>query len=242
MKLMKKWLFPILTCLIIVGAAVLPPYISQVKDSEQFGRIHAEELNMDTLPIREPPDLLKRLELYARWRTPAETIPSVQNPEMNVGLTEQALEYLVQTDVIPGHLLWDSVEQADAKRILLWNPTDSMGSQTPIEFWRVKVYLGDRSLSMDLDSETGLPLFLNLYDPDMAQWLNYKDPNTLPDLAKCYFDLLEVEADLVEGDIPLDSAPWERQFLIKGTDICYRFSFNATVLTIDLDQNWTSDG
>lgn len=237
MKLVKKWLFPILTCLIIVGAAVLPPYISQVRDNKQFGQIHAEELNADILSAREPPDLLERLELYARWCTPTETIPSFQNPETDVDLAEQALERMVQANVIPSHLLWDSVEQADATRLLLWNPTDSIGSQTPIEFWRVKVYLGDRSLSMDLDGESGLPLHLNLYDPNIAQWLDYKEPDTLPNLAECYFDLLGLEADLVGGDVPLDSAPWERQFFIKGTDMCYRFAFNATVLTIDLDQN-----
>lgn len=240
MKLVKKYLFPILTCLIVAGAAVLPPYISQVRDNKQFGQIHAEELNTDILSIREPPDLLERLELYARWCTPAETIPSFQNPETDVDLAEQALERLVQANVIPGHLFWDSVEQADATRLLLWNPTDSMGSQTPIEFWRVKVYLGDRSLSMDLDSESGLPLHLNLYDPNIAQWLQYKDPDALPDLAQCYFDLLGLEANLVDAGAVSETAPWERQFTVEGTDLCYRVAFNGTTLDISVDQSGTS--
>lgn len=184
MKLIKKWLFPILTCLIIVGAAVLPPYISQVRDSKQFGQIHAEELNADILSAREPPDLLERLELYARWCTPTETIPSFQNPETDVDLAEQALERLVQAGVIPGHLLWDSVEQADATRLLLWNPTDSMGNQTPIEFWRVKVYLGDRSLSMDLDGEA---------------WSNFPVSPAIRSLARLLFRPAQPEQFLLRG-------------------------------------------
>ena len=239
MKLVKKWLFPILTCLIVMGAAVLPPYISQLRDEGQFGQIHAEELAADVLPVQEPLDLLERLKLYARWYTNSEIIPSFQIPEMDVDLATQTLEHLAQAGVIPRYLLRDSVEQAYANCILLWNPTDSMGNQTPIKFWRVKVYLGDRSLSMDLDGESGLPLYLNLYDPNMAQWLKYKDPETLPNLAECYFDLLEIEADPEQEDISSDSVPWERQFLIERTDICYRVAFNATVLTIALNQNGT---
>lgn len=240
MKLVKKWLFPILTCLIVAGAAVLPPYISQVKDEQQFGQVHSSELNVDALPVREPPDLLDRLELYARWCTPTEAIPSSQTSEMDVDLAEQALERLVQAGVIPGYLLRDSVEQAFVNCILLWNPTDSMGNQTPIKFWRVKAYLGDRSLSMDLDSESGLPLHLNLYDPNIAQWLQYKDPDTLPDLAQCYFDLLGLEANLVDAGVVSETVPWERQFTVEGTDLCYRVAFNATTLDISADQSGTS--
>lgn len=240
MKLARKWLFPILTCLIVAGAAVLPPYISQVKDSQQFEQVHSSELNADALPVREAWDLLDRLELYARWYTNAEIIPSFQTPEMDVDLAAQTLEHLVQADVIPGHLLWDPVEQADAKRILLWNPTNSMGIQTPIEFWRVKVYLGDRSLSMDLDGESGLPLHLNLYDPNMAQWLKYKDPGTLPALAECYFDLLGLETHLVEAGVKPETAPWERQFTVEGTELCYRVAFSGTTLDIRLGQSGTN--
>ena len=237
MKLVKKWLFPILTCLIVAGAAVLPPYISQVKDGKQFGQVHSSELNADALPVREAWDLLDRLGLYACWYTNSEIIPSFQTPEIDVDLAAQTLEYLVQADVIPGHLLWDPMEQADTKRILLWNPTNSMGNQTPVEFWRVKVYLGNRSLSMDLDGESGLPLHLNLYDPDIAQWLQYKDPAALLELAQCYFDLLGLEASLAEVNPMPGTAPWERRFAVEETELCYRVAFNGTTLDIGLDQS-----
>lgn len=237
MKLVKKWLFPILTCLIVAGAAVLPPHISQVKDGQQFGQIHSSELNADALPVREAWDLLDRLGLYACWYTNSEIIPSFQTPEADVDLAEQTLERLVLANVIPGHLLWDSVEQADAKRILLWNPTASMGSQTPVEFWRIKAYLGNRSVSMDLDGESGLPLHLNLYDPNMAQWLQYKDPAALLDLAQDYFDLLGLEVNLIETGVVSETAPWERKFTVERAELCYRVAFNGTTLDIGLNQS-----
>ena len=65
MKLIKKWLLPVLTCLIVAGAAVLPPYISQARDDRQFGQVHAEELDAVPLPVYEPPTLMDRIKLYA---------------------------------------------------------------------------------------------------------------------------------------------------------------------------------
>ena len=239
MKLVKKWLFPILTCLIVAGAAVLPPYISQVKDGKQFGQVHSSELNADALPVREAWDLLDRLGLYACWYTNSEIIPSFQTPQADVDLAEQTLERLVLANVIPGHLLWDSVEQVGAERILLWSATNSVGSQTPVEFWRIKAYLGNRSVSMDLDGESSLPLHLNLYDPDIAQWLQYKDPAALLELAQSYFDLLGLEASLAEVNPMPGTAPWERRFAVEGTELCYRVAFNGTTLDIGLDQSGT---
>ena len=245
MKLVKKWLFPILTCLIVMGAAVLPPYISQIKDNRQFAQIHTSELNADALPVWEGRNLLERLELYARWSTDhSEIIPSFQTvPDSeeaeNVELAEQtlnqALDHLTQAGVIPAYLLEFPLEHTGITRILLWNPADSMSSQEPLEFWSVTAEFGEDSLWIMVDSESGLPLDLNLYDPNMARWLFYKDPNTLPDLAERFFGLLDLEAEMVETDIPSDAAPWERHFDIKGAEIQYGFFFNATMLDIRLE-------
>ena len=240
MKRFKKWLFPILTCLIVAGAAVLPPYLSQLRDAGQFGQIHVEGLAADALPVREPLDLLGRLKLYARWHDPLEAIPSFQTPameEMDSELAQQALEELARAGVIPEHLLENALEQSDVNRILLWDPIDGIGRQEPVEFWRVTAAFGNGSVWMHLDSESGLPLCLGLYDPNMARWLHYKEPDTLPNLAGCYFDLLGLEARLVETDPISDAAPWSRKFLIEGTDLCYHVSFNATTLAIDLEQD-----
>ena len=243
MKLVKKWLFPILTGLIVIGAAVLPPYISQVKDNRQFAQIHTSELNADALPVWEGRNLLERFELYARWSTDhSEIIPSFQtvladeeseNVELAEQVLTQALNCLAQAGVLPAYLLEFPLEPTSIYRILLWNPANSMSSQEPVEFWRVTADFGNGSLWMTVDSESGLPMTLSLSDPNMAQWLLYKDPNTLLNMAERYFDLLNLEAWLVETDISSDTAPWERYFVIEGTEVQYGFVFNATLLSID---------
>ena len=242
MKLVKKWLFPILTCLIVVGAAVLPPYISQIKDNRQFTQIHISELNADALPVWEGRNLLERFELYARWDTDrSEIIPSFQttltneeseNMELAEQVLNQALNHLTQAGVIPAYLFESPLKPTNIRRTLLWDPADSMSSQEAVEFWRVTADFGNGSLWMTIDSESGLPLILSLSDPNMAQWLQYKDPDTLPNMAERYFDLLDLEFESVETDIPSDAAPWERYFVIDGTDVQYGFIFNATLLTI----------
>ena len=246
MKLVKKWLFPILTCLTVMGAAVLPPYISQVKDGRQFAQIHILELDADALPVWEGRNLLERLELYARWSTDhSEVIPSFQtmpfseetaDMELAVQVLNQALNRLTQADVIPAHLLELPLEPASIYRVLLWDPADSIGGQEPVEFWEMSADWGKGSLVMIVDGESGLPLRLSLFDPNMARWLQYKDPDTLPNMAERYFDLLELVAEPVETGLPPDAAPWERDFVIEGTEIRYSFSFNATLLSIHLER------
>ena len=84
---------------------------------------------------------------------------------------------------------------------------------------------------------SGLPLVLNSYDPNMAQWLSDKAPDTLPNLAERFFDLLDLEAEMVETDIPLDAAAWDWDFVIEGTEIRYWVAFSspdATMLDISL--------
>lgn len=240
MKLVKKWLFPVLTCLIVMGAAILPPYISQVKDNRQFAQIHTSELNADALPVWEGWNLLERLELYARWHTDhSEIIPSFQtvpdgeepeNVELAVRVLEQALNYLTQAGIIPDYLFDFPLEHPNITRILLWDP-DSIGSREPMVFWEVWADLGEGDLYVIVDSESGLPLTLNLFDPNMAQ-LSYKNPGILPNLAEQYFDLFGLKAEMVETDLPSDTDPWQRYFVIEGTEI--QFCFASTYSMLDI--------
>lgn len=247
MKLVKKWLFPILTCLIVAGAVVLPPYISYIRDERQFfGQIHTSELDAEALPVWESRNLLERMKLYARWSTDQsgdrEIIPSLQtvlaneeseNMELAEQILNRALDYLTQAGVLPAYLFEFPFENTVINRVLLWDP-DSMNSHNSAEYWSVTADFGDRHLWIIIDSESGLPLKFSLFDPDMAQWLQYKDPDTLPNMAERYFDLLDLYVEMEETDIPSDASPWERNFYIRGTEIEYWFVFNATMLDIRL--------
>ena len=243
MKLVKKWLFPILTCLIVAGAVVLPPYISHIRDNRQFfGQIHTSELDAEALPVREGRGLLERLELYARWSTaPTEIIPSFQTGREPVEveladaeLVERALNYLTHAGVLPAYLFEFPLESPNITRILLWDPADRISGRNSIEYCSVVAGWGKGSLWIVIDSESGLPLKLSLTDYNMAQWLEYQDPNTLPALAEQYFELLGLKAQVFETILPSDTAPWEYGFVIEGTEIEYWFVFNATVLDIRL--------
>ena len=243
MKLIKKWLLPILTCLIVIGAAVLPPYISQVKDDRQFAQIHTSELNADALPVWEGWDLLERLELFARWHTNhSEIIPSFQtvpdgeeaeNVELAALTLSRALDCLIQAVILPDYLLKFPLEHPNITRVLLWDP-DSIGSREPMVFWEVWGDLGESSLYMIVDSESGLPLVLNVFEPNMGQWLSYKDPGTLPNLAQRYFDLFGLKSEPAETDLPSDTDPWQRYFVIEGTEIQFCFTFTYSMLDVRL--------
>ena len=250
MKLVKKWLFPILTCLTVAGAVVLPPYISHIRDNRQFfGQIHTSELDAEALPVWEGRDLLERLELYARWSTDQvgyrEIIPSFQstlfteNPadaELAEQVLDQALDYLTWAGVLPAYLFEFPPEHIGMTRVLLWDP-DSMSGRNSAEYWSATADFGENChVWIVIDGESGLPLTLSLSDPNMAQWLVYQDPNTLPDLAERFFDLLDLYVEMEETDIPSDASPWERYFYIKGTAIRYRVSFNATILDISFEE------
>ena len=91
---------------------------------------------------------------------------------------------------------------------------------------------GKGHLWVVIDRESGLPLKLSLTDYNMAQWLEYKDPNTLPDMAERFFDLLGLKTQMFEAILPSDTAPWEYGFVIEGTEIEYWIVFNATMLDI----------
>ncbi len=246
MRLAKKWLFPLLTCLVVLGSVALPRRISEARDAKQLGQIHTEDLAEEDLPVYEPPSLMDRLELYARWCTPSETIPSFQSPAILYdedpgqceNLVRQALERLAQAEVIPSHFLSSTLTITSLNRILLWDPAVSAGRQEPMEFWSVMADLGDGSFWMRLDGESGLPLTWSLYDPNMARWLPYKDPQALPSLAERYFALLDLEA--AEVGASGDTALWERHFSTADTGITYEISFNATMLNIQV--TWDTTG
>ena len=242
---LSKYLFPILTCLIVAGAVVLPPYISHIRDERQFyDQIHTSELNADALPVWESRNLLERMKLYARWETDRSAIiPSLQtvladeeseNMELAEQILNRALDYMIQAGVLPADLFEFPFENTVIKRVLLWD-TDSMNSRNSAEYWSLEADFGDPHLWIIIDSESGLPLKFSLSDYNMAQWLVYQDPDTLPDLAERFFDLLDLYVEMEETDIPSDASPWERYFCIRGTAIRYRVFFNATILDISFE-------
>ena len=65
-KVVRRWLLPILTCLIAAAAAVLPPHLSRARDAGLLDGIHTEEAAGDSLSPEET-TLSERIGLLARW-------------------------------------------------------------------------------------------------------------------------------------------------------------------------------
>lgn len=253
MKFGKKWLFPVLTCLIAAGAAVLPAHISQIRDAKQFGQVHAETLEADSLPVREAPTLLDRMELFANQYSSARPILSSSTGGYADSLTrrEQALalrDLLVERDIVPG-LFFDkytgatdeAYEFCSIQRLLLWDPAGEQEIREPSCYyqlaWTDYETYHNKSLSVDVDAETGLPIQVIIWDTNIAQWFPYTR-EALADKAEHYFQMMgwTVGVDV----FPMDPLELENKFLqlcfaIPGTDLYYWITHGPTTLHISLE-------
>lgn len=259
MKLVKKWLFPVLTCLLVAGAALLPQGVSEARDAKQFGAVHAETMAADRLPVQdqEPPSLTDRIDLYLRWLGLQEAIPSFRTP---ASISEQeaaemagvVLDMLISGQVLSEQVLMDE-ETGDLRRlevtycyyILIWDPEKGAAQQEPHAIWELSADLGSSSgsLWMTLDAETGLPLYIQLYDPNMDQWLSPKDPGALPTAAENFFDLLGLEGDpVILSTLDNGSGIGQCVYRVKGTDFYYRFDHTGMMLNISPEpERWAAN-
>lgn len=248
MKLVKKWLFPALTCLIVAGAAALPPRISQARDARQFGQVHTEELAADSLPAYEPPSLADRLELYAYRFSKEHPVLSFedtfyfeQHPQEKEELMQSVEDMLVEAGVIPKWAFEeDPFTELTARSLLLWDPAEDSSVQKPATFywltWENHDKLHNKIFVVYTDGETDLPIDIYIHDTNISQWLPY-EAEPLRELAGRYFELLGMDVREVDADRPYE--PWHT-FYYELTDTAVRYSVHRqpTSVTIELDTNW----
>lgn len=247
MKLVRKWLFPALTYLIVAGAVVMPPYFSQLRDARQLGQVHAETLEAEALPAYEPPTLLERIELYASRYSREHPILfssdyySDQPAEEELAQSVQNL--LTGAGVLPEWIFREEpFEHTEITRCLLWDPT-GVALQKPIAFWEISwSYYSNKShiksLRVTADAETGLPIKLYVSDTNMSQWLPYQRDD-LRALAERFFELLEMDAREIDLQGPGFAPPsLNLSYAIAGTGMNYFVSRTPVDLEIQLDINW----
>ena len=173
MKQVKKWLFPVLTALIVAGAAVLPPGISQVRDARQFGQVHTEPLDASALPAYEPPGLLDRLALYAGQGSEEHPILSYNAPIYadDPRREEQmwaAWETLINGELVPGNFFEEEPYDCIVSRTLLWDPAASDSWQEPSAFVGILVEFHAKdgayykNMQVRVDEESGLPVEVHI--------------------------------------------------------------------------------
>lgn len=246
MKLIRKWLFPVLTCLLVAGAALLPQYVSQTRDQRQFGQVHAEELSADALPIYESLNLTDRIMLYCEYSTYQIPILSFRDgsyfydaPQEKEALKQSVQDQLTQANLLPAWFFEEApLPNLQIERILLWDPEEEGPWQEPSVFFRLLWSNNDKShgkhLAVITDAETGLPIRVSVFDTNMSQWLPY-DLDHLRIWAERYFDLMGWEAQ--ETSNP--SEVWEGLgYLLTGTAIQYGADRQPTTVTVEPDFNW----
>lgn len=251
MNPIKKWLFPVLTALIVAGAAVLPPRISQLRDARQLGQVHAEALEADSLPAVSSSTLLDRIILYADQSSSTHPVLSSrvfggwgkENPfQEQEPLLQATRELLTGAGVLPEYFFEEKpLERQVEARLLLWDPAASDTFQEPAVFWGLDweyfTELHSRSLKVYLDAETGLPIYLCVYDTNMSQWLAY-DGDRLRELAERYFGLLGLEVRQADLGWEPSVIQMELRYDVAGSDMRFFVIRAPTTLTIEPDSNW----
>ncbi len=254
MKLVRKWLFPALTCLIVLGAAALPPYLSQLRDARQFDQVHTEALEADGLPVAQPPTLLDRMELFANHQySPGDSILSSNTGTYtdSSSKAEQALalrRLLTGQGIIPEFFFEEytgstdeAFEYCGIQRLLLWDPAGEQGVREPFRYylfaWNDYETYHSKSLSVDVDAETGLPIQVLVYDTDIAQWCPYSR-DALDGAAFRFFEMMgwTVWEDVVPMEPPEpENKFFQLCFAIPDTDLYYWFTHGPTTLNITLN-------
>lgn len=252
MKLMKRWLFPVLTCLIVAGAAVLPRHVSEVRDARQFGQIHAEGLAADGLPVYDPPSLIDRLTLYSHRGYAAHPVLSFEDnfyfedfPQKRDELMQSVEDMLIEAGLIPEWVFREEpFTSLSASRLLLLDPAEGSSIQEPTAFyilsWANYDKRHNKHLTVHLDAESGLPVYFNIFDTNISQWLPYQ-VEPLRALAGRFFDLLGMEAqELGSGGA---AEVWHAfGYALTGTEVRYDVTRAPTAVTIDVDRNWYRTG
>ncbi len=249
MRRLKKWLLPALTCLIVAGAAVLPPYLSRLGDQRLFGQIHTEELAADSFPVREPLTFRERLALYAGQYDSAHPVLSFRDngyfeEPKDKELVEAAMKQLMEAGIVSDWVFRETAfDDVAAARLLLWDPAGE-GVQEPSAYWDVEWnYHSDKrrqaSVSLVLDAETGLPIHLYIGDTNMSQWLPY-DTDALGAWAGRFLALLGLEFREVESAYPMFDPSLNLRYAVAESPVHFLVSRGPTSLTIqpELEDRW----
>ena len=125
---MKKWknrLLPIFTCLVVLGAALLPQRLSELRDHTLMGTVHTEKLT-DNWLLARPLSLAERIELLTLWSDEPERFTVVTQelsvkmaPEEILALQTQVwkeLRSLADAGIFPDEMLQEETSDLSGER------------------------------------------------------------------------------------------------------------------------------
>lgn len=166
MRNWKNWLFPLTTCLIVLGLAVLPLWLSLRADGTLTGVVHSEELREDSNFPARAPELPERIRLLAMEESRPDTLTIMERELEDVQLEEAAsdagkeLRSLADAGILPPEAAEEFAGNFSGRRLYVRSQTDlSSASFLHLDAWEKE---RDVYFSVYLDGETGQALAFQL--------------------------------------------------------------------------------
>lgn len=236
MRNWKNWLLPVLTCLAVVGLALLPLRLSTLRDSTLVGMVHAEMLAEDSNFPAKSPELPRRLQLLAQARELPDGLTIIgQDLEgsaltENVQLARRELAALGKAGVLPERVVPDNAELF-ADKVYLRDQAD-LSSAGFVNLGGYDKESGEyRSLVLDAETE-----FLVELELDSVWFL--KDPPDAAAVGAAFLDRLGVDYQLAEED----SGPRAACFHLEGAPVLYYVTIGYSTLHISPWLDWEEAG
>lgn len=190
---MRKWkprLLPVLTCVVMLSAVILPQQLSRWRDQALLDTPHTEALHGENeLPTR-PLSLLEQMSLIALFNMDNEALTSViqelgQDSE-TAAMVRTELERLCDSDVLPPEVLPEDLSEFSSRRLYLRMP----GTLTGASFLVMEGYSKQEELylSLVLSETDGYALWLELDHPAMKKFVGQP-----VDIGRAFLDRLGVE-------------------------------------------------
>ncbi len=178
MKRLNKWLLPLLAVLLLLGAALLPPWISSLRDGALYAA-HPETLESVSVPLTAP-ELPARIELLSRWLEDRDSViyasQEIAGSDMAAGsgltaqeLYDRELQGLTEYGVIPdGSVTATFWEAGTASFTQLY----LRGDRVNVEYLMVQVVSSkpDALLELVIDEESGLTVAFFAAHPSLSQY------------------------------------------------------------------------
>lgn len=254
MKRIKQRLFPVLTCLIVLFSAVHPARLSRIRDGQQLYYVHTEEMTEEMAgfpPAQDPPSLAGRVALFASQSSLEHTILAYEMPieaksqRLSASIARRSWDTAEKSGLFSSVFLEGFIpDSAAVYQLMLWDPEKRSDFQEPVTFWRVSWNYFEPShskhLSLVIDPETETPVWVDVFDTNLAQWLPYRF-DALYEFAERYLDLA---GWTFAGEIQEE---WEApqhtlSYPIPDSGIRYVLTHRPTALTVLPEQEPENDG
>ncbi len=171
MRILKVWILPCLTALVVLASAVLPQWLSRLGDQRLLGSVHTEEMAAENGLAFRTPDLLERLEMATAWSYDTGTL-SVFTQEVSDEsgeLAEQVLaelRSLADSGVLPEELVLDETPNIQGLRVFLRDRETGLSTS----FWCLDGKGTDMALYIVLDVESGHAVRLDFSHPALRKY------------------------------------------------------------------------